>query len=230
MAETQVAFVVGAGPGLGDELCRRFAKAGMKVGAARRNAKDLTPLIEELEGLGVEARGYACDAREKVSVDQTFALLEIDLGTPNLVVYNVGSFVPGAVLDIIPEEFEDCWRRLCYGALLVGQAAARPMVKRGSGTILFTGATAALRGGAGFANLAVGKFGLRSLTQSMARELGQKGVHVAHFILDGIIGAGDGDKTKLDPADIAEAYYAVYRQPITAWTQEMDLRPAVERF
>jgi NAD(P)-dependent dehydrogenase (short-subunit alcohol dehydrogenase family) len=230
MAENQLAFVVGAGPGLGEALCRRFATAGLNIGAARRNAKALNPLIEELKGLGVEARGYACDAREKVSVDQTFALLEEDLGIPDLVVYNVGSFVPGAVLDIAPEAFEDCWRRLCYGALLIGQRAAGRMVARGSGAILFTGATAALRGGGGFANLAVGKFGLRALAQSMARELGPKGVHVAHFVIDGIIGTPSAEAVKLDPNDIAEAYYAVYRQPRSAWTQEMDLRPAAEKF
>jgi NAD(P)-dependent dehydrogenase (short-subunit alcohol dehydrogenase family) len=146
--------------------------------------------------------------------------------------------VPGGILDITPESFERCWRIGCMGGFLVGQAAARLMASIGAGTIIFTGATASLRGSAGFANLAVPKFGLRALAQSMARELGSKGVHVAHVIIDGQIESERsrhladerGPDSLLPPSAIAESYYQLHRQPRGAWTHELDLRPWVEKF
>jgi NAD(P)-dependent dehydrogenase (short-subunit alcohol dehydrogenase family) len=159
------------------------------------------------------------------------------LGPLACAVFNAGAFRPGSILDIAPDDFEHCWRVGAFAGFLIGQAAARRMVARGSGMILFTGATASLRGGAKFANLASPKFALRALAQSMARELGPRGIHVAHVIIDGQIGgtAGNDDGGSLPdswlaPDAIAEAYFDLHRQHRSAWSQEIDLRPWVERF
>lgn len=228
-----VAVVVGAGPGLGSALARRFAEAGMSVAVARRRNDSLPALAEEVGG-----RAYACDATDRVAVERLFEAVESDFGTPALVVFNAGTYRPGKILEIAPEDFEHCWRVGCLGGFNVGQAAAKRMVAAGEGTIIFTGATAALRGSAGFANLAVPKFGLRALAQSMARELGPKGVHVAHVVIDGQIGSDRpgyreeerGEDAVLHPGDIAEAYYRLHLQPRSTWTLELDLRPWVEKF
>ncbi len=228
-----VAVVVGVGPGLGSALARRFAKAGMAVAVARRNPERLAELAEE-----IGAKPYDCDATDGNSVEELFAAVEDDLGRPVLTVYNAGAYKPGGVLEISAEDFERCWRIGCLGGFHVGRAAARRMVEAGEGTILFTGATASLRGSAKFANLAVPKFGLRALAQSMARDLGPRGVHVAHTIIDGQIASERpgsraeerGPDAVLAPAAIAEAYYQLHAQPRSAWTQELDLRPCMETF
>ncbi len=229
-------MIVGVGPGLGFALVRRFARAGMAVALAARSKERLEQL---LAGEPVEhAKVYACDATDKAAVDRLFTEVEQDLGAPEVVVFNAGAFRPGGILEIEPSEFEQCWRIGCLAGFLVGQAAARRMVAQGHGTILFTGATAALRGSARFANLAVPKFGLRALAQSMARELGPKGVHVAHVIIDGQIlseryahlEAGRGPDSLLQPDAIAEMYYQLHAQPRSAWTLELDLRPWSEKF
>lgn len=230
---SNVALVVGAGPGLGTAVATRFAEAGMSVALARRDPSQAQEVAERLGG-----RAYACDATERDSVSALFEAVGTDLGTPQVVVYNAGAYGRGSVLDIDPAELERCWRIGCLGGFHVGQAAARGMVAAGAGTILFTGATASLRGGAGFTNLAVPKFGLRALAQSMARELSPKGVHVAHVIIDGQIAserAGYREQERgadavLKPAAIAEAYYQLHVQPRSAWTHELDLRPWVEKF
>ncbi|HEX9791621.1 MAG TPA: SDR family NAD(P)-dependent oxidoreductase [Kiloniellales bacterium] len=223
-----VAVIVGAGPGLGAALARRFAKAGMTVAVARRNASKLGKLGKLATEIGGKA--YACDATDAAAVENLFAAVTRDLGTPVLAVFNAGAYRPGGILDIDPGDFEECWRIGCLGGLNVGQAALRRMVPAGAGTILYTGATASLRGSAGFANLAVPKFGLRALAQSMAREFGPKGIHVAHVLIDGQIGRDGGGVNKLGPSAIAEAYLHLYEQHPSAWAQEMDLRPNVEKF
>jgi NAD(P)-dependent dehydrogenase (short-subunit alcohol dehydrogenase family) len=228
-----VAVVVGAGPGLGAALARRFAAGGMAVAVARRSAEAAAGLAEEIGGTA-----HGCDATDRAQVDALFAAVTRELGTPTLVSYNAGAYSPGGILEIAPEDFEACWRIGCLGGFNVGQAAARLMAEAGGGTILFTGATAALRGGAGFANLAVGKFGLRALAQSMARELGPKGIHVAHLIIDGLIAgeqpgyseAEHGEDAVLKPEAIAEAAWFLHGQQRSAWTQELDLRPYVEKW
>lgn len=162
----------------------------------------------------------------------TFAQIERELGVPNLVVFNVGTWDRGSILDVSEELFSQAWRIGCLAGFLVGQAAARIMLPRGNGTIIFTGATASIRGSSGFAAFAVPKFGLRAVAQSMARELGPKGLHVAHVIIDGMI-ADEQDnvaQSTLAPAAIAEVYYDLYRQNRTAWSHELDLRPMDERF
>jgi NAD(P)-dependent dehydrogenase (short-subunit alcohol dehydrogenase family) len=234
MAANEVAIVVGAGQGLGAALCRRFVKGGMLVAAATRDKERATAVAKQ-----AGARGYGCDAGDEKSVLDLFAAVKRDFGEPSVVVYNAGAFLPKAVMDTSVEEFERCWRIGCFGGFLVGREAARAMVPKGHGTILFTGATASLRGSANFVNLAVGKFGLRAVAQSMARELGPKGIHIAHVVIDGQIaaehrpGRSAGERSPdamLNDDAIAEAYWHLHNQPRNAWTLEMDLRPWVEKF
>jgi len=223
----EVALVVGAGPGLGMALVKRFAEEGFSVAAVSR--KGATSEGQRSQGL---VRGYACDATLDDQVKSTFAHVTADLGVPDVVVFNVGTWDRAGILDISEELFVKAWRTGCLGGFLVGRAAAAAMLPRGHGTILFTGATGSLRGGAGFAAFAVPKFGLRALAQSMARELGPKGVHVAHVIIDGMI-APPGEAPRdgfMTPDEIAEAYYQIHRQKRTAWTHEIDLRPSTEKF
>jgi NAD(P)-dependent dehydrogenase (short-subunit alcohol dehydrogenase family) len=232
----EIAVVVGAGPGLGWALARCFSHAGMQVAAAARNPHILEALPDRRQAKDV--RLYACDVAIAATVDELFRQVEEDLGRPSLVVFNAGAYEPGDILSIRPEDFERCWRIGCFGGFVVGQAAARLMASTGAGTIIFTGATASLRGSAGFANLAVPKFGLRALAQSMARELGPTGIHVAHVIIDGQIDSERyrdlaierGPDSLLSTKAIADSYYHLHRQHRSAWTHELDLRPWREQF
>lgn len=235
MTANGTAIVIGVGPGLGAALARACAADGMNVALAARSEAALQPIADEI---GQAARVYPCDATDEDAVETLFESVAKDLGAPDLVIFNAGTFVPASILETDTETFEDCWRVSCMAGFFVGRAAARTMLEKGSGTILFTGATASLRGGAKFHNLAVGKFGLRALAQSMARELGPKNIHVAHVIIDGIIDterarayAGDksGDEL-LAPDAIAANYLHLHRQPRSAWSHELDLRPFSERF
>lgn len=233
MGETGI--VVGVGPGLGWALVNRFAREGLRMVACARDPRKLEALARTQ---APDVRLEACDATKPADVARVFAMIEREHGAPAVAIFNAGAYERGGILDITAESFERCWRIGCLGGFLVGQAAARLMVAQASGTILFTGATASLRGGAGFANLAVPKFGLRALAQSMARELGPKGVHVAHVIIDGQIEsearrdllAQRGPASLLPPDAIAESYWQLHRQPRGAWTHELDLRPWVEKF
>jgi NAD(P)-dependent dehydrogenase (short-subunit alcohol dehydrogenase family) len=236
MAAREIAIVFGVGPGLGWALAKRFVTESMQVGAVARDQAKLNSLIKSEGGRGV--RSYVADVSNREDVLRVFDSVDSDFGEPDLVVFNAGAFQKSNVLDIDPEDFERCWRIGCLGGLLVGQAAARRMVKRGHGTIIFTGATAALRGSAGFANLAVPKFGLRALAQSMARELGPQGVHIGFVNIDGQIESQRyrhlvderGEDSLLAPDAIAELYLQLHRQPRSAWSQEMDVRPWSEKF
>jgi len=239
MKRNEVAVIVGAGPGLGCALARRFARAEMHVALAARHADRLDGFAAECSGIHHHARTYGCDATDEPSVDDLFRQVETEFGIPDLVVYNAGAFLQKGVLETTRKEFEHCWRVGCLGGFLVGRAALRAMLDRPEGgphrgTILFTGATASLRGSARFHNLAVGKFGLRALAQSMAREFQAQGIHVAHVVIDGRIrdgaGAAGSAEDFLDPDAIAETYYQLHRQPRSAWSHEVDLRPWVERF
>lgn len=227
------AVIVGVGPGLGSSLVRTFANEGYVVVAGARSASAL-PDFETKDGRVVP---LDCDATKGADVERLFEQAAA-LGPTEVAVFNVGAFVRASVLDTDPAEFERCWRVGCFAGFLVGQAAARRMIERGAGTILFTGATASLRGGPNFVNLASPKFGLRAVAQSMARELGPKGIHVAHVVIDGQIhseryahlAAERGPDSLLDPNAIAETYLALHRQPRSAWTHEVDLRPWSEKF
>ena len=232
---SSVAVVAGAGPGLGRALAQRFIQGGMRVALLARDAARLTALAASI---GPEARPLACDLTDPDAVHTAFDQVDRELGTPQCVIFNAGTYRPGTVLETTPQDFMDCWKIGCYAGFLVGQQAARRLVDRGSGSILFTGATASLRGSARFVNLASPKFALRALAQSMARELAPKGVHVAHVIIDGQIRAPDRQRpeasgapdAQLEPAAIAEAYWQLHTQPRSAWTLELDLRPWVEKF
>ncbi len=236
MTTRETAIVFGVGPGLGLALVQRFAGETMQVAAVARDQARLNALLTTAGDQDV--RLYAADVAKTEDVRRVFEQVDRDLGTPDIVVFNAGAFQKGNVLDIDPADFERCWRVGCFGGFLVGQAAGRRMVERGHGTIIITGATAALRGGPGFANLAVPKFGLRALAQSMARELGPKGVHIGFVIIDGQIESERyhdlvqerGEDSLLAPEAIAELYLQLHRQPRSAWTHELDVRPWSEKF
>jgi len=223
----QHAIVIGVGPGLGAALVQKCLSEGMKVSAGARDRDRLRQLLDE-RGLQ-DVPALRCDVTDPANVAHVFEDAISDGGRPDLVVFNASGYARGSILELAPGQLEAAWRVGCLGGFIVGQAAAKVMVPAERGTILFTGATASLRGSAGFAPFAIAKFGLRALAQSMARELGPKGIHVAHVVIDGQIGVADGD-TKLKPTDIAEAYWSIYRQPRSAWTLEADLRTWVEKF
>jgi len=227
----QVAVVAGAGPGLGRALAQRFVRGGMQVALLARDPKKLAAVAASV---GPQARPIPCDLTDPGAVSAAFEQVEREAGPPQCVIFNAGAYRPGSVLEVAPQDFLDCWKTGCFAGFLVGQQAGRRMAERGSGSILFTGATASLRGSARFVNLAAPKFGLRALAQSMARELGPRGVHVAHVIIDGQIAPGrdaaPGPDARLEPAAIAESYWQLHLQPRSAWTLELDLRPWVERF
>jgi NAD(P)-dependent dehydrogenase (short-subunit alcohol dehydrogenase family) len=233
-----VAVVVGVGPGLGAALARRFARGGFAVALMARGDDKLVSVKAAIEKEGGVARSFPCDTTDAAATKGACARVREELGAPSLFVYNAGAFQMGSVLEISPEEFERCWRANCLGGFLAAREVLPAMVERGAGTVFFTGATASMRGSARFACLAVGKFGLRALAQSMARELGPKGIHVAHVVIDGVIDSarargifpGREAATMLAPDDIAETYWQLHLQPASTWTHEVDLRPAAEKF
>jgi NAD(P)-dependent dehydrogenase (short-subunit alcohol dehydrogenase family) len=233
-----VCAVLGVGPALGGAVARRFAREGFAVALMARGKGSLAPIEDAIQKAGGRALSIPTSATDAASVKAAFAITKKELGPVDVFVYNAGAFKMGGIVDVSPAEFEECWRANCFGAFLGAQQALPGMVERGKGTILLTGATAALRGSANFSCLAVGKFGLRALSQSMAKEFGPKGVHVAHVIIDGQIDtprmrdmAPDRAKsTLLSPDAIAEVYWQLHTQDPTTWTQEMDLRPSTEKF
>ena len=234
-----VAVVVGAGAGLGAGLARRFASAGMAVAVASRNPRGTEAIAVEVErATRGAAHGYPCDATDENAVADLLNRVSGELGEPDLVVYNASGFLMKSILEIEADELVAEWNVTCLGGFIVGREVARRMAKRGGGTLIFTGATACYKGSARFAGFAIGKFGLRALAQSMARELGPKGIHVALVNIDGEINGPahaheipeKGVDALLDPDAIAETYLAIHRQHRTAWTHEADLRPAIERW
>jgi NAD(P)-dependent dehydrogenase (short-subunit alcohol dehydrogenase family) len=234
----KTAAVLGVGPGLGAAVARRFAREGFAVALMARREGSVAGVREEIEGAGGTALPVSTDATDPASVAAAFDEVRSNLGAPEIFVYNAGAFQMGGILDLSPEKFDECFKANCAGAFYAAQQVLPAMVEAGRGTVLLTGATAALRGGARFSALAVGKFGLRALAQSMAREFGPQGVHVAHVVVDGQIDTprvremspGREDHTMLSPDAIAETYWQLHSQDRTAWTLELDLRPAVESF
>lgn len=224
--DKQVAVIVGAGPGLGAAAARRFAQAGMTTILVSRNADRLNELASSIEG----AVAYPCDATDEAAVEAMYTDIEARHGPIEVLVYNPGGgFGRTPVLEQSAERFRAVWEFTAFGGFLNSRAAAQRMQARGHGTILITGATASLRGGKGFSAFASGKFALRALAQSMARELGPQGIHVAHVNIDGMIGVSE-DGSKLDPGDIAETYFGLFKQAKSNWTQELDIRPWAENF
>jgi len=235
---SKIALVIGAGPGLGAAVARRFAREGFSVGVAARKRDTVDPTARSIVDAGGRAHAFTADTTDPAAVAALFTEVRAALGAPDVLVYNAGGFQMASILDASPDDFERAWKTSCFGAFLCAREALPAMVERGAGTVLLTGATAAMRGGSKFSGFAVGKFGLRALGQSMARELGPRGVHVAHIIVDGQIdsprartGSPDRDlSTFLAPDAIAETYWQLHAQHATAWTHEIDLRPASEKF
>ena len=234
----RVAAVLGVGPGLGAAVARRFAGEGYGVALMARREESVVGVKEEIEDGGGTALPVLVDATDPDSVAAAFERVRGELGDPEVFVYNAGAFQMGGILGLSPEQFDRCFRANCAGAFYAAQQVLRAMIEAGRGTILLTGATAALRGSARFSALAVGKFGLRALAQSMAREFGPQGIHVSHVIVDGQIhtprvremSPDREEDTMLAPEAIAETYWQLHAQDRTAWTLELDLRPAVESF
>jgi NAD(P)-dependent dehydrogenase (short-subunit alcohol dehydrogenase family) len=233
MAQQEIALIVGAGPGLSASLARVFKKEDMTVALAARDVKKLDGLVKEIDG-----RAYACDASSPKDVENLFGSVGNDIGEPNLVVYNASGRVRGPFTELDPEEVRKTIMITCYGGFLVGQAAAKRMIKAGSGTILFTGASASIKGFANSAAFAMGKLGLSGLVQSMARELQPKNIHVAQVVIDGGICdprrperlAARGPDGCLDPDAIAQTYLHLHRQHRSSWASYIELRPWVEKF
>jgi NAD(P)-dependent dehydrogenase (short-subunit alcohol dehydrogenase family) len=225
------ALIVGAGTGLSAALARRFTRAGMRVGLAARDTEKLTDLAAE-----IHARTFRCDATIPAGVDRLFEAVDRDLGAPDVVVYNPALRVRGPLLDLEPSDVARALSVGAYGGFLVAQQAARRMLPKHHGAILFTGASASLKGFAQSAPFAMGKFALRGLAQSLARELAPQGIHVAHIVIDGPIRPPDWPQPQarpdsmLEPDAIAETYLSILAQPRSAWTFEIELRPWVETF
>ena len=227
----RTALIIGTGPGLSASLARRCSAEGMQVAVA---ARDTAKLADVCAASG--ARAYRCDATAQGEVEALFDSVEADLGTPHFVVYNPGARAHGPITDIDPGDVEQALMVGCFGGFLVGQAAAKRLLPARDGAIFFTGATASVKGYPHSAAFAMGKFGLRGLAQSMARELAPQGIHVAHFVIDGQIRSDlrgridTGDDAYLDPDAIADTYWNVYRQHRSSWTWEVEVRPWVETF
>lgn len=238
----KVALVIGAGDAIGSAIARRFAGEGLIVCAARRNGERLAPLVDELGAAGLRAHAFSCDARKEEAVTSLFANIEATIGEIEVVVFNIGANVPLGILETDSRKFFKIWEMACFAGFLCGREAARYMSTRQRGTIIFTGATASVRGAAGFAAFASAKHGLRALAQSMARELGPQNIHVAHVIVDAAVdtqwiaeNVPESAALKLKdgivaPDDLAANYTMLYRQPRNAWTFEMDVRPWIERW
>jgi NAD(P)-dependent dehydrogenase (short-subunit alcohol dehydrogenase family) len=234
-----VCLVIGAGDGLGSAVARAFAAEGLTVCLTRRprNLDRLEALAEEIRAAGSSAHAFGCDAREEAEVIALFDRIEADIGPLEVVVFNIGANVRFPIVETTARVFTKVWEMACFAGFLAGREAARVMAPRGRGTLIFTGATASLRGREGFSAFAAAKAGLRALAQSLARELGPEGVHVAHVVIDGAVDGtfirsirGEVDDLLardaiLKPADVAATYVHLHRQPRSAWTHELDLRP-----
>ena len=241
-ASRRAALVIGAGDATGGAIARRFAREGFVACVTRRTADKLQPLVNRIQADGGQARGFGSDARDETQMADLVAAIERDVGPIEVAVFNIGANVRFGVTETTERVYRKVWEMGALAGFLMGREVARVMVPRGRGTILFTGATASVRGSAGFAAFSGAKHALRALAQSMARELGPQGIHVAHVVIDGAIDTAfirdnfperyalkeqDGI---LDPDAIAENYWQLHRQHRSAWTHELDLRPWLEKF
>ncbi|KAF0802628.1 short-chain dehydrogenase/reductase SDR [Alcanivorax xiamenensis] len=235
-------LVVGAGDATGGAIARRFAREGYVACVSRRKQESLADLVDQIEAEGGEARAFGSDARDEEQAVALVDTIEQEVGPLEVLVFNIGANVNFPIRETTARVYRKVWEMAAFAGFLAGREAARVMVPRGRGTIIFTGATASLRGGRGFSAFAGAKFALRALAQSMARELGPEGIHVAHSIIDGAIDTAfirdnfpqryalkDQDGI-LDPEHIADAYWMLHQQPRDTWTHELDLRPWMETF
>jgi NAD(P)-dependent dehydrogenase (short-subunit alcohol dehydrogenase family) len=238
----QAALVIGAGDALGGAIARRFAKEGLVACVVRRHGDKLAPLVDSIRGAGGEAQAFGVDARKEEQMTELVQRIERDIGAIEAAVFNIGANVRFGVRETTSRVYFKVWEMGCFAGFLMGREVAKVMVPRERGTILFTGATASIRGSAGFAAFAGAKHALRALAQSMARELGPLGIHVAHTVIDGAIDTAfirDNFPERyalkeqggiLDPDAIAENYWRLHQQPRSAWTHELDLRPWLENW
>lgn len=237
MTEKKVALVIGAGDATGGAIARRFAREGYVAAIVRRNAEKLEPLVKQIESEGGTVRAFGVDARKEDQMVSLVETIERESGTLEVAVFNIGANVRFGIRETTARVYFKVWEMACFGGFLMGREAAKAMVPRGRGTILFTGATASVRGRDGYAAFSGAKHALRALAQSMARELGPQGIHVAHTVIDGAIDTDfirsnfpERYKLKesdgiLNPDHIAEHYWLLHRQPRDTWTHELDLRP-----
>ena len=239
-------MLVGAGDAIGAAVARRFAEGGYTVCICRREAAKSQGLVDELKAKGHSIHAFSVDARQEAEVQKLFAEVEQSIGPIEVCLFNAGSNVNKPLIETTEKLFFKAWELACYAGFLVGREAARVMVPRGRGTIFFTGATASLRGGQGFAAFSAAKFGLRGVAQAMARELGPKNIHVVHLIIDAGVdseaihqrmkAAKGVDASDIPPdsltktSSIAEAYWFAHQQKRDGWTHELDLRPSVEKW
>jgi NAD(P)-dependent dehydrogenase (short-subunit alcohol dehydrogenase family) len=245
-AKKPVALVIGAGDATGGAIARRFAREGYAACVTRRHLDKLQPLLDEIKAAGGEAHGFASDARKEEEVIALVEQIESTIGPIEVLVFNIGANAPSSVLEETARKYFKIWEMACFGGFLNAREVAKRMVAREGdgpkGTIIFTGATASLRGSANFAAFSGAKHALRALAQSMARELGPRGIHVAHIVVDGAIDTEfirenfpqryelkDQDGI-LNPDHIADNYWMLHGQPRDAWTHELDLRPWIEKF
>jgi NAD(P)-dependent dehydrogenase (short-subunit alcohol dehydrogenase family) len=241
----RVVLIVGAGDYIGAAIAKRFAAGGFTVCMGRRNGDQLAPLVAEITTAGGMAHGFSMDARVEESVAEVFEKIEKNIGPIEVVIFNVGGNVRFGILETTARVFRKVWEMATFGGFLVGREAARYLGARGKGSLFFTGASASMRGNPGYAAFGAGKAGLRSLAQTLAKELGPKGIHVAHLVIDaGVdtafvrdrISAAGGDPdaippdSLMDPASVAEAYWMLHQQKRDGWTFELDLRPYREKW
>jgi NAD(P)-dependent dehydrogenase (short-subunit alcohol dehydrogenase family) len=242
MAQKKAVLVIGAGDSTGGAIAKRFAREGYTACVTRRNAEKLAPLVEEIRAAGGEAHAFGSDARKEEEMIALVKGIERDIAPIEVAVFNIGANVQFKITETTARVYYKVWEMACFGGFLMGREVAKAMLPRGRGSIFFTGATASLRGRANYAAFAGAKHALRALAQSMARELGPQGLHVAQIFIDGAIDTAfiretfpERYKLKerdgiLDPKHIADAYWSLHQQPRDAWTHEMDLRPWIEPF
>jgi NAD(P)-dependent dehydrogenase (short-subunit alcohol dehydrogenase family) len=242
MNEKKAILVIGAGDATGGAIARRFARDGYIACVTRRSEDKLQPLVTEIRNSGGQAYGFGSDARKEEEMIGLIEKIERDIAPIEVAVFNIGANVRFSITETTSRVYQKVWEMACFSGFLMGREAAKVMLPRGRGTIIFTGATASLRGGDGFAAFAGAKHALRALSQSMARELWPKGIHVAHPVIDGAIDT-EFIRTNfperyalkeqfgiLSPDSIAEAYWQIHMQPRDAWTHETELRPWMERW
>ncbi len=241
-ARPPVALVIGAGDATGGAIARRFAREGYAACVTRREKEKLSALVAEIETAGGKAHAFGSDARKEEAMIALLDEIERDIGEVEVAVFNIGANVNFSIVETTARVYTKVWEMAAFAGFLMGREAARRMTPRGRGTIIFTGATASVRGSAGFSAFAGAKHALRALAQSMARELGPKGIHVAHTIIDGAIDtafirdtfpavyAKKAEDGILSPEHIADMYWMLHRQPRDTWTHELDLRPWIEKW